>query len=273
LGPVELQRLAPLLVDPSTTAVVTDFDGTVAPIVDDPTSARPLDGVTVVLGRLARRFATVAVVSGRSASFLWDQLGHLAGDGPDGAHGVQLIGLYGMEWVGPDGTVHLDGEAASWLPAVEEAADRLGADAPDGVLVELKGPAVAVHWRRAPGAGAWARERAADVVASSGLVAHPGRLSVELRPPLGVDKGTVLRRLSDGCRAMCFLGDDLGDLPAFAELGRLSAIAGLVTVGVAVVDSETPPEVVAAADLAVAGPGGALAVLEVLVGDAPVATN
>jgi len=266
LGPIELQHLAPLLVDPSTTAIVADFDGTLAPIVDDPALARPLDGVTVALGRLARRFATVAVVSGRPASFLWDRLGHLTPDGPDGTSGVQLIGLYGMEWVGPDGTVHLDEAAAAWFPAVEDAADRLRTGAPEGVLVELKGPAVAVHWRRAPDAGDWARQRVADLVGSSGLVAHPGRLSAELRPPLNVDKGTVLRRLSDGCRAVCFLGDDIGDLPAFAELGRLTAAAGLTTVGVAAVDSETPPEVVEAADLVVAGPQGALAVLEVLVG-------
>ena len=233
--------------------------------MDDPASALPLDGVAAALGRLARRFATVAVVSGRPASFLAERLGHLAGGGPGGAPGVQLIGLYGMEWVDPDGTVHLDEAAEPWLSVVEAAADRLRAGAPDGVMVELKGPAVAVHWRRAPRAGGWADERASDVVAASGLVAHPGRLSVELRPPLAVDKGTVLRRLSHGCRAACFLGDDIGDLPAFTELGRLRAATGLATVGVAVVDLETAPEVAAVADLTVAGPEGALAVLEWLV--------
>jgi trehalose 6-phosphate phosphatase len=174
-----------------------------------------------------------------------------------------------MEWVGPDGTVHLDGEAVSWLPVVEDAAARLRSAAPDGILVEPKGSSVVVHWRRAPGAGEWVRQRVAEVEDSTGLVAHPGRLSIELRPPLAIDKGTVLRRLSDGCRAVCFLGDDLGDLPAFAELGRLSAVDGLATLGVAAVDTETAPEVVAAADLVVAGPQGALAVLEVLAGDGP----
>jgi trehalose 6-phosphate phosphatase len=256
-------------VDPSATAVVSDFDGTVAPIVEDPASARPLDGVTDVLGGLARRYAVVAVVSGRPASFLWDRLGRLTEDGPDGSHGVQLIGLYGMEWVGPDGTVRLGPEVAAWLPMVAEATERLGADAPDGVLVEPKGAAVTIHWRRAPGAEEWARARVAEVAASSGLVAHPGRLSVELRPPLDIDKGTVLRRLSDGCRAVCYLGDDLGDLPAFAELGRLRNVGALATVGVAAIDPETPPEVTAAADMVVAGPDGALAVLEVLLSGAP----
>jgi trehalose 6-phosphate phosphatase len=103
-------------------------------------------------------------------------------------------------------------------------------------------------------------------VDSSGLVAHPGRFSIELRPPLAIDKGTVVRRLSEGCSATCFLGDDLGDLPAFAELGRLRS-AGLVTVGVAAVDPESAAEVADAADLVVSGPAGALMVLEMLAGD------
>jgi len=237
--------------------------------VDDPPSARPLDGVAAALEHLSRRFATVAVVSGRPASFLWDRLGHLTADGTDDAGGVRLIGLYGMEWVGPDGTVRIDDEAAPWLPAVQDAADRLRIDAPDGILVEQKGAAVAVHWRRAPAAGTWVQQRVAEVVDSTGLAAHPGRLSIDLRPPITIDKGTVLRRLSDGCRAVCFLGDDIGDLPAFAELGRLRAVSGVATVGVAAVDAETPPEVAAVADLVVSGPGGALAVLQFLAGDDP----
>ncbi len=166
-----------------------------------------------------------------------------------------------MEAVGPDGTVRPDERVAPWLAVVAGTAARLAEGAPDGVLVEAKGPAVAVHWRAAPDAGPWAMSRTAEEAARSGLEAHPGRLSVELRPPLAIDKGTVVRQLTEGCGAACFLGDDLGDLPAFAELARRSAEDGLATVGVAVRDAETAPEVADAADLAVDGPEGALAVL------------
>jgi trehalose 6-phosphate phosphatase len=223
-----------------------------------PSTARPLDGVSEVLTHLAARFAKVAVVSGRPAGFQLDRLGLLVtGSG----RAVELVGLYGMESVAPDGTVVLDAVAASWLPVVLEAADRLASGAPDGVLVEAAGPSVTVHWRRAPGAARWAAERAAAASAATGLVAHGGRLSVELRPPLDLDKGVVVRRLTVGCRAVGFFGDDLGDLPAFAELGRLRA-DGVATVGVAVIDRETAPEVETAADLSVPGPEGARAVLE-----------
>ena len=52
-------------------ALCLDFDGTLAPIVDDPADAEALPGTVELLGRLARRFAAVAVVSGRPARFRW----------------------------------------------------------------------------------------------------------------------------------------------------------------------------------------------------------
>ncbi len=260
-GPHARSLLARLLVDPSTTAVVTDFDGTLAPIVEDPTAARPLDGVTAVLQRLSEAFAVVAVVSGRPASFLQEHLVTSAGSASH-VQRLQLVGLYGLESIGPDGSVVLDESAMAWLPVVAEAAGRIRAEAPDGVLVEVKGAAVTVHWRRVPEAEGWIMGRIADESSKTGLVGHLARRSVELRPPLSIDKGTVLRRLTAECTAGCFLGDDIGDVPAFVELARLSADEGMATVGVAVIDEETAPEVEASANISVTGPQGALGVLQ-----------
>ncbi len=225
-----------------------------------------MEGATVVLSRLAARFASVTVVSGRPVGFLWDRLGAVAADP---VAPVRLVGLYGMESAGADGSVVLHGSAVAWRAVVAAAADRLRPGAPDGVEVEVKGPAVTVHFRRAPAAGAWVASRTATEAAASGLVAHPGRRSVELRPPLAIDKGTVVRRAAEGCRAVAFFGDDIGDLPAFVELARLRRSGDCATVGVAVVDRETAPEVAAAADLSVDGPEGALAVLEWLADPVP----
>jgi len=243
--------------------LLCDFDGTLAPIVEVPADARPLDGVPEVLARLARRFASVTVVSGRPVGFLWDRLGQVAtGPGPV----VRLVGLYGMERAGRDGTPEMDTAVAAWLPVVAEATALLRDGAPVGVRVEPKGAAVTVHFRGAPAGAGWVADRAASVAASTGLVAHPGRLSVELRPPVDVDKGRVVREAARGCSAAAFFGDDLGDLPAFDELDRLAADDGLATVGVAVIDGEAAPEVAARADLSVDGPAGALAVLAWLAG-------
>jgi hypothetical protein len=110
LGP-----LAALLADPSTTALLTDFDGTLSPIVDDPDEARPLPAAPGILARLSRHFAAVAVVSGRPVAFLAT---HLAGAGPS----VRLYGVYGLEWR-EGGQVRVAPEAEAWLaPAAEVAA-------------------------------------------------------------------------------------------------------------------------------------------------------
>jgi trehalose 6-phosphate phosphatase len=88
-------------------------------------------------------------------------------------------------------------------------------------------------------------------------------MSYELHPPIDVDKGTALHDLADGLDAVCFLGDDRGDLPAFAELERLAA-DGVVTARIAVRSDEAPDELLERADLVVNGPEGARDVLRQL---------
>jgi trehalose 6-phosphate phosphatase len=74
----------------------------------------------------------------------------------------------------------------------------------------------------------------------------------------------VVDALVEAAAAACFLGDDLGDLPAFDALDRLAARSGADVLRVAVRSEEAPPELLARADLVVDGPPGALALLEEL---------
>ncbi len=261
--------MAPLLVDPANSAIISDFDGTLSPIVADPATAAPLPGTADLLASLARRFGVVAVVSGRPVSFL---VGQLAVDGPpamdggigsaNGVPGPRLIGLYGLELANQDGTVIRPPEAEQWRSTVDGAVQRLRADAPPGVEIEPKGLAVTIHWRRAPQASAWATGAAASEAERTGLSSHPGRMSIELRPAVDIDKGSVTRALVKGLSAACYLGDDIGDLPAFAALADLGAHSGMATVSVAVVDAESAPDVAAAADVTLSGPAEAMALLQ-----------
>lgn len=253
------EQLDPLRRDPAGTCVVTDFDGTLAAIVRDPSAARPLAGVPAVLRRLAGKYGRVAVVSGRPVSFLAEHLG-LRGDLPPG---LAVAGLYGLETLGPAGEVVVGHEAERWRPVVARAAERLEAEAPPGLLVERKGLSVTLHWRSHPDLQPWVEEAVTSLAAETGLVAHPARRSAELRPPLEVDKGTVVHDMADGFHAVCYLGDDVGDLPAFAALDRLGR-RGRKTLKVAVGSSEAPPELIGAADLVLDGPEAALAFLEAL---------
>jgi trehalose 6-phosphate phosphatase len=226
--------------------VFVDFDGTLAPIVEDYDAARPDPEAPGVLGSLADRYARVAVVSGRPLAYLTE---HLAGAGR-----TELIGIYGLERSDQPNPPAVE----RWRQVLEDEAEAAESGAPEGVVVERKGLAVTLHYRAAPQHRDWVEQFGR---AAHGLVAHPGKMSLELRPPVETDKGTVVAELSEGLAAVCFIGDDRGDLPAFAALAHM---ADKDTLSVAVDGPETPAELKAAAQLIVDGPVGALAFLRSL---------
>jgi trehalose 6-phosphate phosphatase len=241
-------------------AVLTDYDGTLAPIVHDPAEAVPAAGMTDVLGRLVGRYRRVGVVSGRPVAFLRRHLP---------VPGLVLVGQYGLErWDGA--ALVTEPAVAPWREVVAEAAIAAGRDlAPLGVRVERKGEvALALHWRERPGAEPAARDWAAAQAARLGLVAAPGRRVVELRPPVPVDKGVAVRDLCTGLRAACFAGDDLGDVPAFEALDHLAA-EGVAVARVAVRSPELPEALARRADVVVDGPEGVRGALGVLAGGEP----
>jgi len=250
------ELVAPFLADPATSGVFSDFDGTLAPIVDDPSGALPLPGVVDALADLACRYGRVGVISGRPASFLRAHLG---------GRGLFLSGLYGLELV-EKGEVRAVAEAERWRPVVDEAAGAAEADLPAGLTVERKGLSVTVHYRRdrshQAAAEAWTAARAE----ATGLIVHPARMSFELRPPVERDKGTVLAEAAAGRQQVCFLGDDRGDLEAFDTLDRMAA-DGATVVKVGVTSPEAPAEILDRADLVVDGPEGSLSFLRALLGD------
>ncbi len=248
--------LWPLAAEPARAGLFLDFDGTLAAIVEDPTGARPLPGVPDLLANLAGLFALVAVVSGRPTAFLAEVLGR--------PEGVTLAGLYGLERAlhGP--------EYERWASIIDEVVAEAKAEAPEGVYVEPKGLTVTLHWRRAPQHRDWVLAFAERQHARNGLAVHQGRNERELRPPMQVDKGTVVHDLaaehSGQLDAVAVFGDDMGDLPAFAAVETLTTPGGspVTAVRVAAVDNESPREVAAHADLTVRGAAGAVELLRAL---------
>ena len=105
------EHAARLAAHAHTAAICLDFDGTLAPIVDDPNEARPLPGTVELLGHLAARFAAVALLSGRPADYLAK---HAA------APGVRYLGLYGLQEI-RDGHVWVDPRLEAARPAVMAA--------------------------------------------------------------------------------------------------------------------------------------------------------
>lgn len=245
------ELLAPFRADPDGTGVFTDFDGTLAPIVDDPAAARPLPGVVEALGELAGRYGRVGVISGRPAGFLDTHLG---------GRGLFLSGLYGLEFVAEGGDVQPVEEAASWRSVVEGVVAAAEEGLPAGLFLERKGLTVTVHHRLDPTRAAASREWVEAQARATGLVVHDARMSFELRPPVKRDKGTVLAEAAEGRRQVCFLGDDRGDLTAFDTLDRMAA-QGATVLRVGVDSEEAPAELLARADVVVEGPEGSLRIL------------
>jgi trehalose 6-phosphate phosphatase len=250
------EGFVPFLAAPTRAALLVDFDGSLARIVGDPDAAMPVEGAREALAGLARVLGTVAVVSGRGVGFLRDRLA---------LDGVGYYGLYGLESDTGAGIV-AHPEATAWKAAVEAAAAEAERRLP-GILVERKGGlTVTLHWRNAPDREADVRAVAAEVATAYGLEApERGRMAVEIRPPIRMDKGRVVEALVADRDAVAFAGDDRGDLPAFDALDRLVA-DGRVThaLRIAVRSDEEPEELVQRGDVRVDGPDALVRMLQEL---------
>jgi trehalose 6-phosphate phosphatase len=256
--------VAALLADPRSTLVAVDFDGTLAPIVARPEDARPAPGAREVLADLAGKLGAVAIVSGRGAQEV------VALAGVEDVARLRVLGHYGLQqW--HEGVVTSPDPAPGVAIARARLADVLeGADA--GVRVEDKRHSLAVHTRGAshPDIELAALEPALEALADAcGLETVPGRYVLELRPP-GIDKGAALRALVEqtGARIVVFIGDDLGDLPAFDALAAMRSdgtVTGLAVASVDPHDSDVPPQVAERADMVLEGPAAVVAWLAGLV--------
>ena len=246
--------------DPAHALVATDYDGTLAPIVDDPAAAVAAPGAAAALAALAGRVGTVAIITGRAAAAAVS-LGGFAE-----VPGLIVLGHYGAQrW---QAGVLSEPPVPPGVQTAREALPGLLAAvaAPEGTTVEDKGTALAVHTRRTAdptAALALLREPLKRLADAAALTLEPGRLVLELRPP-GMDKGAALRELAAerAARSVLFCGDDLGDLTAFAALRDLRA-HGIPGCAVASQSAETP-RVAEAADLVVDGPAGIVRLLAAL---------
>jgi trehalose 6-phosphate phosphatase len=135
--------------------------------------------------------------------------------------------------------------------------------------IEEKGLAVAVHTRRVPNPDA-AFARLLPVLAEAARARHlalePGRMVIEIRAG-GMDKGRALGSLVSEfeASAVVFVGDDLGDVPAFEAALKVRA-AGFPALLVCSGSDEqrTLREIV---DVVVDGPDGVMAFLRTLTAD------
>ncbi len=199
-------------------AVFLDYDGTLTPIVEDPSEALLPDDMRGVLTELAER-VPIAVISGR--------------DRPDvqrlvGIDNIFYAGSHGFDISGPDGKESGPEQGKDFLPALDEAETELkeGIESIPGAWVERKKFSIAIHYRKVEESKTSHVKKAVEDVA--GL--HPelrqsgGKKIFELQPKMDWHKGRalmwLLKKLElDRPDIMPFyLGDDVTDEDAFKTL-------------------------------------------------------
>jgi trehalose 6-phosphate phosphatase len=221
--PAGARALQAVIASPGDTLVGLDFDGTLAPIVDDPEQAYADRAAVQALGRLGERVRAVVVITGRPVRTAV-RLGDF--DSVSGLGGMVVLGQYGVERWNADGDTYVVPPAPAEIVAVAAELPGLLAELGLGeARIEHKGRAIGVHTRTMPDPeAAFARldEPVRALAARHGLRVEPGRQVWEIRAP-GVDKGAALRSFvaEVGARQVIFAGDDLGDLPAFDAVRQL----------------------------------------------------
>lgn len=187
-----------------------------------------------------------------------------------GLDAVEYVGNHGLEsWT--LGERHTDPRAAEYAPIirqlVEDVHRRLKIP---GLVVEDKGTTASLHYRLAPST-VRAREEilahlAATPVADAMRITE-GKLVVEVRPPVEVDKGTALARLVREHRlnSVVFIGDDVTDVDAFRAIHALSEAGVCQGLALGVVGQDVHPLVLNEADLLLNGVADVEALLEGLV--------
>lgn len=246
--------------------LVTDFDGTISPIVARPEEARMLPSARRALDGLKHRLELVAIVTGRSVRDVRSLVG---------IEGITYIGNHGFE-VFADGRAEIATEAQPWVPRLVAVLDQLddGLDPAlkPGILVENKGATASLHYRLASDPDL-TRQAILEILArsagTSGLRIEEGRRVINLMPPLMVSKGSAVSSLvkQHALDAIVFLGDDITDAHAFRALDILRQSGRVRTLGIGVVGPETAPIVRQLADATVASVNAVADLLcEVLVG-------
>jgi len=254
---------APLVAHPADSALFLDLDGTLAPIVAHPRDARLIAGAAERIVQLRDALGLVGFISGRGL----EDLRRIVG-----IPGCAYAGNHGFELQLPDGPVRTAQAALAWQGPIDRVAaswdDRELTDA--GLHIEHKGATFSVHWRTAAdpqAAAAMVRERLAPAARAAGLAVTWGRMVMEVRPPVPIDKGTAVAELiaDGGWHHAVYIGDDHTDADAWRALHALRDAGALVTATAVVATSpETPPELREVADAEVPGPPGVLDLLTAL---------
>ena len=209
-------------------ALCLDFDGTLAPIVSDPTEAELPAKTRELLSQLAEQPSVdLAVISGRALADIRSRVG---------VDGIEYAGNHGLEvdrgdevWVHPVVERHRDA-LAGVLDEIEPKVESIS-----GCLIEDKYATAAVHLRRI------GTDDSSHVIAHVQAVVdgvepismHVDNKTIELRPAIDHGKGEAIERIVDTApeTLVIYLGDAQTDVDAFRTLDEMDDETVQIAVG------------------------------------------
>ena len=259
--------LAPYIETCGETAIFLDLDGTLAPIIPRPDEVAVPNSISRLVRNLSHMYFAVTVVSGRPAT----EARRITGNSE-----LAYIGNHGFETMLPGHAVVVSDEARPYVSKIRELVDfsrSLEELIDSGIWLEDKTATMSFHFRRAPdpeAARALIQKIIYPKIGELGLDPREGRMVIEIRPPLPIDKGVAVGQVLDrlGVRQAIYIGDDTTDIDAFREL-RSRRKRKYKTVCVGVISGEMPKELPKYSDLMVQRVSGVEMALQILTGEEP----
>jgi trehalose 6-phosphate phosphatase len=207
-----------------TAILMLDYDGTLAPFVEDPSRAYPYPEVSRILANLPiQGQGRYIIVSGRPSQEAAGMLGVETAPEVWGCHGAERLrtgGLLSHEFPGPN-----DPEQFAALEATLAAAGRAAGKAFPRARLERKSCSLAAHWRGLDPAtiqaGRTALEHAWEPFLGTQFELLEFAAGLEVRHR-SVNKGLAVLRVKaeNPDSALVYLGDDTTDEDAFRVLGK-----------------------------------------------------
>jgi len=215
--------------------LITDVDGTISEIAPSPEEARVSSVCRESLATLTEQLELVAAISGRPAHNIREMIA---------VDGMVYIGNHGLErWI--DGALEFVKGTEEYRKKVVQALTELKSLLSlEGIILEDKGIALSIHYRQCPDrelARRYVLERISTSAIAKAFRITEGRMVVELRPHLEVNKGTAVGMLVERYRLKggIYLGDDITDVDAFAAMHSRRESSSFKGLALGIINEET----------------------------------
>ncbi len=229
--------------------LITDIDGTISQTAPTPQQAEVTPLCRHYLSALCNHLALVAAISGRPAAKVKSMTN---------IDGMVCIGNHGLErWVGSHSEFVKD--AQDYPPVIEAVTKELSPLlAIEGLSIKNKVVTISIHYRLCPDPQSAERHILAKIENSPhirGLRIIPGRMAIDLIPPVKADKGTATLDLirENNLRGGVYLGDDLTDIDAFRAIHAACRDLDFQGFAIGIISQEMPEKLADEAGLTLKG--------------------